>query len=80
MIHEETGSVEAEANREIAENANSQTIDIEAEEEEPDAIEEQLDREMDKVEEAIDERQAEKEKKESEQQQLDMTGTDGPKF
>jgi len=80
MIHEETAGVESEANREIAENANSQTIDIEAEEEEPDAIEEQLDREMDKVEEAIDERQAEKEKKESEQQQLDMTGTDGPKF
>lgn len=80
MIHEETAGVEAEANREIAENANSQTIDIDSEEAEPDAIEEQLDREMDKVEEAIDERQSEREEKESEQQQLDMTGTDGPKF
>lgn len=80
MIHEETAGVEAEANREIAENANSQTIDIDSEEAEPDAIEEQLDREMDKVEEGIDERQAEKEEKETEQQQLDMTGTDGPNF
>lgn len=80
MIHEETAGVEAEANREIAKNANSQTIDIEAEEEKPDAIEEQLDREMDKVEKDINDRQSKKEEKKSEQQQLDMTGTDGPRF
>jgi recombination protein RecT len=79
MIHEETGSVEAEANREIAENANSQTIDIEAEEEEPDAIEEQLDREMDKVEEAIDERQSERKEEQESEKQLGATGTEGPR-
>jgi recombination protein RecT len=79
MIHEETAGVEAEANREIAENANSQTIDIEAEEEEPDAIEEQLAREMDKVEEAIDERQSEREEEQESEQRLGATGTEGPR-
>jgi recombination protein RecT len=73
IIKEETGSVEAEANREIAENANSQTIDIEAEEEEPEVIEEPK-------EGAEPETEEEKEEAKTEQQQLDMTGTDGPGF
>lgn len=75
MIHEETSGVEAEANREIAENANSQTIDIEAEEEESEAIEEP--KEEPKSEPEPDPAE---ENKKSEQQKLDMTGTEGPKF
>lgn len=74
MIHEETSGAEAEANREIAENANSQTIDIEAEEE-PEVINEP--KEEPKSEPEPDPAE---EKKENEQQQLDMTGTDGPAF
>ena len=75
MIHEETSGVEAEANREIAENANSQTIDIdiEAEEEDPEVLnepEKETEPEPDPTE----------EKEGNEKQQLDMTGTGGPGF
>ena len=75
MIHEETGGVEAEANREITENANSQTIDIdiEAEGEDPEVLnepEKETEPEPDPTE----------EKEGNEKQQLDMTGTDGPGF
>jgi recombination protein RecT len=75
MIHEETGSVEAEANREIAENANSQTIDIEPDREEPEQVGES------KEEPETESEPAETvEKEESEQQHLDMKEKDGPKF
>jgi hypothetical protein len=75
MIHEETGGVESEANREITENANSQTIDIdiEAEEEDPEVLnepEKETEPEPDPTE----------EKEGNEKQQLDMKGTDGPGF
>lgn len=73
MIHEETAGVESEANREIAENANSQTIDIDSEEAEPEVLDEPK-------EESEPEPDPAEEEKENEQQQLDMTGTDGPKF
>lgn len=74
MIHEETGGVEAEANREITENANSQTIDIdiEAEEEDPEVLDEPKETEP--------EPDPTEEKEENEKQRLDMTGTDGPGF
>ena len=77
MIHEETSGVEADANREIAENANSQTIDIEAEpeEEEPEVIEEPKEEP-----ETEPEPDPTEEKEGNEKQQLDMTGTDGPGF
>ena len=72
MIHEETAGVEAEVNREISENANSQTIDIDSEEEEPEAIEESKEEPETEPDPA--------EGKEDKEQQLDMTGTDGPRF
>ena len=79
IIKEETGSVENKTRREIEENANSQTIDIEAElgDEKEEKKEEK--ESADKSKENSGEPEQEEEK-ESEQQQLDMTGTDGPAF